>query len=590
MIVQPVAEVVQAAPPSKLPWVVAVLGVLVASVAVWNLKPAPPPEPRPISRFSHVLPEDQQFTNRGRPLVAVSPDGSNIVYVANSQLYLRSMDELEAHPIPGTDEIPTNPFFSPDGQSVGYWSQTDEQLKRIAISGGAPLKICDVEVNPYGVSWGEDGMIVWGEPGGVMRVSGNGGTAEVLVLNEAGQIHGPQVLPDGKSVLFTRSRSGDRARWDEAQIVVHSLDTGEQKELLAGGSDARYVPTGHLVYALEDGLFAVPVDLASLEVTGGPVSMVEGVARSVGGFSGTGQFSISDRGSLVYVVGTGSAAGLQGLALIDRDGVAQGLNVPPADYRRPRVSPDGTQVVVTSEDDNRTRTFIWVYDLSGDTTIRQLEFDGRNGAALWTPDGEWITFASSRDAEQPDIANTLSIYRRRADGTGVAERLTTAEEGHQHFPESYSGDGRLSFSHAVGSAISVWTLSSEDGAEPEVFVDLPESNQLGSVFSPDGNWIAYHSDESGPLEIYVQPFPPTGQKSQITQTGGRFPLWSPDGSELFFGVSFQQLIAVDIETTPAVTSGNPQPIPIGNNGSTRSLSGIGSLEARINNLRAIPGL
>ncbi len=277
VIVQPVAEVIQASPRPILPWVVNTITVtaILAVIATWDLKPEPPPEPRPISRFSHVLPEDQQFTGRGRPLVAVSPNGSNIVYVANAQLYLRSMDELEAHPIPGTDEIPTNPFFSPDGQSVGYWSQTDEQLKRIAISGGAPLKICDVEVNPYGVSWGEDGMIVWGEPGGVMRVSGNGGTAEVLVLNEEGEIHGPQVLLDGKSVLFTRTTltgGAARSRWDEAQIVVHSLDTGEQKELLAGGSDARYVPTGHLVYALEDGLFAVPVDLASLEVTGGQVS------------------------------------------------------------------------------------------------------------------------------------------------------------------------------------------------------------------------------------------------------------------------------------------------------------------------------
>ncbi len=158
VIVQPVAEVGQAVPASKLPWVVATLGlVVVASVAVWYLKPA---EPRPISRFSHVLPEGQRFTNVGRPLVAVSPDGSHIVYVANSQLYLRSMDELEAHPIPGTDEIPTNPFFSPDGQWIGYWSQTDAQLKKIAISGGAAIPLADI-VNPFGASWGTDDTIPW---------------------------------------------------------------------------------------------------------------------------------------------------------------------------------------------------------------------------------------------------------------------------------------------------------------------------------------------------------------------------------------------------------------------------------------------
>ena len=569
VIVQPVADVIQAVPRPILPWALTTIVLLVVtSVAVWYLKP---PEARPISRFYHVLPEDQQFTNPGRPVVAVSPDGSNIVYVANQQLYLRSMDELEARPIPGTDEQPTNPFFSPDGQSVAYWSATDQQLKRIPISGGTPLNLCAVEVNPFGVSWGEDDMIVWGEPGGVMRVSANGGTPETLVLNEARQVHGPQVLPDGKSVLFTHNITAGSGRWDEAQIVVHSLETGEQKLLLTGGSDARYVPTGHLVYALGDGLFAVPFDLASLEVTGESVSIVEGVARGPNPArgTGTGQFSFSDRGSLVYVVGTGSATFGRDLALVDRAGVVEErLNVPPANYYSLRVSPDGTQVVVASDDGELST--IWVYDLSGNTTIRPLSFevDGSSGWPIWTPDGEWITFRSPRDAEQ---AVTTSIYRIRADGSGVAERLTTAEAGHLHTPESYSDDGRLSFSDGVGGVVGVWTLSSEDGAEPEVFVDLPESGQLGSVFSPDGNWIAYHSNESGDrYEIYVQPFPPTGAKSQITRTGGRSPLWSPDGSQLIFRFDARQLIAVDIETSPAVTSGSPQLIPILSLGGPRS--------------------
>ena len=308
----------------------------------------------------------------------------------------------------------------------------------------------------------------------------------------------------------------------------------------------------------------MPFDLDSREFTSSnPVPVLENLNAGSGGR--TGNFGLATNGSLVYLSGSSGTSGGT-LALVDRDGVLEPLNVPPADYRRPRVSPDGTQVVVTSQDD--VRNFIWVYDLSGDTTIRQMTFDGRNGAALWTPDGEWITFASSRDAEQPVTATTLSIYRRRADGTGVAERLTTAEEGHQHFPESYSGDGRLSFSDVVvGGATSVWTLSSEDGAEPELFVDVPESIQQGSVFSQDGNWIAYQSNESGSYEIYVQPFPPTEQKSQITQTGGRLPLWSPDGSELFFfSDSAQQLSAVDIGTSPGVTFGDPQPIPIRNSG------------------------
>ncbi len=318
------------------------------------------------------------------------------------------------------------------------------------------------------------------------------------------------------------------------------------------------MPTGHLVYAFEDELFAIRFDVASLEVGGGAVPLMDGLLRASSGFTGSANFSFSDQGTFIHSLDTGDAADGFVLAVVDREGVAERLNVPPAFYNSPRVSPDGTQVVVVSDDGELAN--IWVYALSGPTAIRQLTFDGRNMGPIWTPDGEWITFVSNRDAEQP---GTASIYRTPADGSGVAERLTTAEGGHVHVPESYAGDGRLSFRKQAVGQTDVWTLSSEDGAEPEVFVDLPESNQLGSVFSPDGAWVAYHSDdESGDrVEIYVQPFPPTGAKSQITQTGGAWPIWSPDGSQLFFRRG-NRLNAVDIETTPAVTFGGPQPIPV----------------------------
>ena len=575
VIVQPVADIVQAPPRSILRWIAlaVVLTAIVAGVSVWTLKPEPPSEPRPISRFSHVLPEDQQFTAIGRPLVALSPDGTKIVYVADQRLYLRPMDEMESRQLPGTSEgeVVGSPFFSPDGQWIGYF--VIGELRKIAVSGGAPVKVAD-SAGSFGASWGTDDVIVFGQPQGIMRVSANGGPADLLVSTEEGeQAFGPQILPDGKSVLFTLATSTGPTRWDEAQIVVQPLESGERTIVVQGGSDGRYVPTGHIVYALDSDLFAVPFAAAALERTGGPVSIVEGVKR---GGTGTANYSFSDRGALVYVVGTGLGPVKSVLALVDRDGVAERLNVPPANYRSPRVSPDGSQVAVYSDDDDNERSFLWVYDLSGDTSIRQLTFDGRNGHQIWTPDGEWITFTSSRDSDQPLTATTDgSIYRTRADGSGVAERLTTAEDGHFHAPESYSGDGRLSFrSFKTSTGVStnagvgwsnIWTLSGEHGAEPEVFIDLPESGQWGSVFSPDGNWIAYHSTESGNLEIYVQPFPPTGAKSQITYTGGVSPLWSRDGSQLFFHpvTVAPRLIAVDIETTPAVTSGSPQPLPIG---------------------------
>ena len=556
VLTQPIPEAAKTAKPSMLPWAVAVVLAVVAGAAGWILRA---PEPAPVSRSSFVLPEDQQLS--ARTALALSPDGSRMVYAANGQLYLRAMDTLESAPISGTDENVEQPFFSPDGEWVGYWSADDGQLKKVAVAGGAPVTLCDSPIRPSGPpDWGTDDFIVWGNAEGVLRVSDNGGTPELLVNPEGmpeGIVGAPrnvQVLPGGDFVLF-----GVGTTRFEGLAVVQSVESGEQTVLFPGVR-ARYVPTGHIIYTVGDVLFAVPFDPATLEVTGGPVSMVEGVQPS------SPQYAVSDSGTLVFVPGRGSAREFA-MALVDRDGVIEPLNVPSALYRHPRVSPDGTQVAVYSDDDDNERSFVWVYDLSGDTTIRQLTFDGRNGFPIWTPDGEWITFASTRDAEQ---AGSASIYRTRADGSGVAERLTTAEEGEFHLPESYSGDGRLSLRSNAGGTDGVWTLLGEDGAEPEVFIDVPESNQAGSVFSPDGNWIAYHSNESGQYEIYVQPFPPTGAKSQITQTGGLWPLWSPDGSQLFFQqLAGTGLTAVDIETTPAVTFGSQQPIPIVTNTSDR---------------------
>ena len=491
-LVQPVTAVVQAAPQSKLPWVAAiVLGVLITGVTVWNLRPAP--EPGRVSRFDYDLLDGQAFRNRGHPVFALSPDGRRFVYNTIAGLFLREMDELGARIIPGTEGNVANPFFSSDGQWVGYW--IDGQLMKIAIIGGAPIRLAEV-ARPFGVSWEADGTILLAQPGGIRRVSENGGETELIVEARDGeQMHGPQLLSGGEWVLFTTTTVEGESRWDQAQIVAESLESHDRVVLWEGGSDAQYVPTGHLVYALEDGLFAVPFDLESLRVTGGAVSITEGVMRSLNpqGNTATANYGLSRDGSLVYVEGSELGGDLT-LALVDSDGVIEGLNVPSMIYNHPRVSPDGTQVAVSSFDEGDARGFVWVYDLSGDTTIRQLTFDRGNVFPIWTPDGEWITFASNRDTERED---TASIYRTRADGSGVAERLTTAEEGEFHFPESYSGDGRLSFRANVGGTNGVWTLSGEDGAEPEVFIVLPESNQGGSVFSPDGNWIAYQSNESG---------------------------------------------------------------------------------------------
>ena len=525
-----------------------VLSALTAGVAVWNLRPTEPQPPA--ARFYHELPDGQAFTRVGRPLVAVSPDGSQIVYVANNQLYLRNLDEMAARPIQGTDEGPDNPFFSPDGEWVGYFSSSDAQLKKIAPIGGASMTLCDAR-GPSGASWGSDDIIVYSQTEGIMRVSANGGTPELVIPAETAPelMHGPQMLPGGEWVLFTLSSASGETRWDEAQIVVQSLDSGERKILWEGGSDARYVPTGHLVYALEEVLFALPFDLASLEVSGAPVPVVEGIRRASGfaGNSATANYGFSDRGTLIYVPGSG-AGGRNILALADRDGAVEPLDVPPMAYVSPRLSPDGSRLSVQARRDEGSD--IWVYDLEGGTQIRRLTLEGRNFRPIWTPDGERVTFAS-------EIDGSWSIFWQPADGSGVPERLTTAEEDTDHWPESWSPDGEtLSFSVASGSESAVWTLSRDSGTKPELFVDEP-GHQRGSAFSPDGKWLAYHSTESGSGEIYVQPFPKTGAKHRITQQGGIQPLWSPDGNELFYSRG-NLLRGLDIRTDAAFTFGNEQ--------------------------------
>ena len=349
---------------------VAALLVLITGVAVWNLKPE---APLPTARFSLSLPPGVSLTYTGRHVVALSPDGTRLVYSANEQLYLRAMDQMEATPVRGTEGGARSPFFSPDGEWVGFW--VGGQLKRVAIRGGAPVSLCEAQ-NPWGARWGADDTIVFGQRGaGIMQVSADGGTPEVLVaVDGTGEVaHGPQVLPGEEAVLFTL---GDGTNWDDAQIVVHSLETGERKVLIEG-RDARYVPTGHLVYVLDGTLLAVPFDVDELEVTGGPVPMVEGVMTGTAA-SGAAQFSVSDTGALVYV--TGGGPGNRTLVWVDRDGSEEALAAEPRDYELPHISPDGGRLAVTVQQD------IWIWDFARATLNRFTFSPSIDRSGVWSPD------------------------------------------------------------------------------------------------------------------------------------------------------------------------------------------------------------
>ena len=370
----------------------------------------------------------------------------------------------------------------------------------------------------------------------------------------------PHLLPDGESVLFSVTTSTDVTRWDEAQIVVQSLRTGERTVVWQGGSDARYVPTGHLVYAVRDGLYAMAFDVDSLTVRGGPVPMVAGVQRALtpGVNTGTANFGVSAQGSLVYVSGT-SVSNARTLALVGRDGVVAPLGVPPASYLSPRLSPDGGRLVVQSAE--AEGNVLWTYDLSSDRQIQQLTFDWDNHRPVWTPDGQRITFASDREGP-------MSLYWMPADGSGAPERLTTAEAGTSHWPQSWSPDGQTLLFNVQRDPLTDWDIwmLSVTGRETQRLYDTPDTIYLGADLSPDGQWLAYGAGPSAPAaDIYVEPFPPTGSRRRISQRGGLWPLWSRAGDRLLYRFRIDAgitLRSVDIVTQPAFAFSNEQTLPI----------------------------
>ncbi len=536
------------------------LVAVVTGLAVWNLKPTPSPQ-RTVSRLTIALPPGQQLAGfDSGPVVALSPDGTHLAYVArqsgNQQLYLRAMDSLESKPIPGTDGA-VNPFFSPDGQWLGFFAVG--KLKKISVSGGAALTLGDA-TNPYGANWGSRGMIAFvpSNGSGLQQVSDGGGTPQPLTDLDKGELshRWPEFLPGGKAVLFAAGTGG--AIFTNGGVAVQSVGTGERRNLIQEGAQPRYAPSGHLVYAQGGSLMAVPFNPQRLAVTGTAVPVVEGVLQSP--VNGAAQYSFSATGSLVYVLG-GVQSNQSKLVWVSRNGAEQPLAAPARVYRGPRLSPDGRRVAVTIQEQESQ---VWLYDLVRETLTR-LTFGGNtNNNPSWTPDGKRIAFESSKQGP-------LNIFWQLADGSGGLERLTTSE--YPQVPHSWSPDGQLlAFAEVTPSTgYDIWILPMGDPLPSSGQVPSAGSGQVRKAqpflrtrfdeavprFSPDGRWLAYVSNESGQSEIYVQPYPGPGGKWQISTEGGKEPVWNRNGRELFYRTS-DKMMAVEITTQPNFSVGKPQ--------------------------------
>jgi serine/threonine protein kinase len=540
-----------------------VIATLTAGYAAWTLTPTPP---RAMTRFLLTLPEGQQFSHVGRPVLAVSRDGANLVYVANRRLYLRPMAGFEPSVIPGS-ELPDgvqSPVFSPDGQWIAFRSVGDATLKRLPITGGAPVTICP-NPTPFGLSWEEQG-ILFGELGkGILRVAPEGGTPEVIVQVSADEMaDSPQLLPGGH-VLFSVKKLTDD--WDQGQIAVQAVSGGPRKVLVSGGAAARYVPTGHLVYAVANVLFAVPFDVGSLTVTGGAVSIVEGVNR---GFqargpraAATAQYAISNTGTLAFVPGTRGTQlnGALDLAVFDRTTPPQRLGLPPAPYGAPRASRDGKWAAVERESGGEVD--VWIVDLTGSAAIRRLTFGGKSRAPIWSGDSLWVIFQSEQNG-------STGLFRQRADGSGTAERLTTAEAGAVHVAQSASADGgHLLLTVVKDGRQALWDLTIGD-RRMSAFGGVQSPALIEAAFSPDGRWVAYSTGQSAGTrgqnvtEAFVQPFPATGAKYQVpSPTGAARPVWASSGGAILIGIGIGRDAVVPVTTSPRFEFGQPEAFALG---------------------------
>jgi serine/threonine-protein kinase len=546
------------------PWMAlaGALTLLLAVAAISWWRAAQPATLRPLIRLSAELGTDMSLGRAGDGgMLALSPDGARLAVTLRGadgkvRLYTRLLHQREAMPLAGTENS-RDPFFSPDGQWIGFFA--DGKLKKIAVDGGAMVTLSNAP-NQRGASWGDDGNIIAAlDPGGgLSRVSSAGGTPEPLpMLNPAGRSHlWPQVLPGAEAVVFTSHSNVGTGNYDNANIDVVSLKTGERKTLHSGGFSARYVATsaggGYLVYLQQSTLFAAPLDLGRLSLTDAPRPVLEDVSsNSVAG----GDFALATTGTLVYLPGQGAQNGWP-ISWLDRTGKTQPLHAPPGLYFTPRFSPDGKRLAFSSG--NGAAADLWLKDLDRDTTTRLTFQPGENRWPVWTPDGRYIVFRSLK-------SGTRGLYWIRSDGSGEAIRLTDGQLG--EYPYSFSPDGkRLAFTqHGNGGGPDIFTASIEGDAghprlgKPELFLGTPFT-EVFPAFSPDGRWLAYTSNESGTHEVYVRPFPHAeGGRWQISAGGGTYPLWSHDGNELVFQTDDQHVMVVSYTAKgDSFTAGKPR--------------------------------
>ncbi len=539
---------------------VAVTVIMTAAIVgamVWKLRTPSPPE---IVSFRYELPAGQKLTySLFMPLVAVSPDGKRFVYNTTDGLYSRSMDEMDARLIAGTaNQNIGDFFFSPDGKWLAY--HAEGKLKKIAVGGGIPQVLCNIPNFVEG-SWYDPDTIVFSTntssgnniSGEILKISTDGGDPQLLLEGDGLAVY-PQMLPGGRSVLYTKVQMGGTPI--TSQVMVRSFESEESKPLIAGYV-ARYLRTGHLVYTVGNDimsvgghiLYAVSFDPETLEATGDPVPLVENIRGPFGI-----HYAVSNSGTLVYLTATTGSVLTddRDLVWVDREGNEERLGPDPDQYDGVRISPDGAKVALTVANINTAD--VWIWDVNRRNMSRLTRSEAFDQYPVWAPDGGKILFSSDRET------NRLSgIFWKASDGAGETEKFYSLK-GKSLFPMCWPEKGNFLIvgeteSNPLNANIGILSTEEDGALEPLLHGKYDE---IGPRISPDGKWMAYQSDESGRYEIYMCPFPEvTGRRYKVSTEGGISPLWAPDGKKLYYR-SGDATMEVELETAPTLNPLTPR--------------------------------
>jgi Tol biopolymer transport system component len=522
------------------PWV---LVALLAAIATFFAFSTPDKDDRvaPVQRFSINLPPEL-FVAAAEPM-ALSPDGSKLVLVGYEdgvkKLILRHLDTAKVAPIPAT-EAAENPFFSPDGESIGFTRDDLGELHILSLATGRASMIAKADWG--GASWGPDETIVFTPhyTSGLHRIPVRGGTPEELTSPdlEQGELghFWPQHLPGGGTIIFTNFS----VPLSRSKIEAYDLVTGETTTLVENGVWGRYASTGHLLFIRDQTLMATTFETNSLQVSGAPVPVLTDLIPDIG--QGDTPVVLAENGTLAYIPGALMNPPRQ-LVWVDR----QGLETPFPEthrYKYPKISPDGSRVALTIEDKSWD---LWALELERGTLSRLSFEPNTQFGAIWMPAGDQILYGQ----DDPPY----NIYRRPADGGGQAAAVVTSSVDTE--PRSISPDGKVMlYSRSTNdSGYDLWLQPLEGDLQPQPWLATPFNEDLGS-FSPDGRWVVYTSDETGKLQVYVNRFPDGGRKLQVSLAGGTQPLWARHGRELYFREG-PRMMAVDVTTGDRFTAGEP---------------------------------